>query len=450
LDEFIKICINKLYNVGNFYFIMEVKEIKPGTKVKIKTRKEDISCRVLESPRSDIVLVKLNSGYNIGIREEDILDLEVVKDKKEKEEKKIDLKIRKGLKNIALVVTGGTISSRLDYKTGGVKWLTDPEELLKFYPEILEIANISKIEVPFMKASEDMDSKDWEVIAKSVEGLLNDSSIEGVIVTHGTDFLHYTAAALSFSLRNLNKPVVLTYSQRSSDRASSDARLNLQCAARVAVSDIAEVVLVGHGTINDDFCFAIRGTKVRKMHTSRRDTFRAINDKPIAKVFSDKLEILRDYNVRDNKKKVELRNKFSDKVVLLKFYPGLDPGIFDYLLERGIKGVVIEASGLGHVATSDARKNIISKIKKLVNSGVVVGVTPQTLYGKLNPWVYSNGREFLETGAIFLRDILPETAFVKMSWILGDKELRKNVKENLGNNFEKEFNEFISEDEFLN
>ncbi len=428
---------------------MEVREIKSGTKVILKTKSEEIECRVLESPRRDIILVKLDSGYNIGIKEEDILDFKVIKEKKESK-KKLELKSKKGLKNVALVVTGGTISSRLDYKTGGVKWLIEPEELLKFYPEILEFANISKIEVPFMKASEDMDAKDWGIIAETVANLLNDSDIEGVIVTHGTDFLHYTAAALSFSLRNVNKPVVLTYSQRSSDRASSDARLNLQCAAQIAVSDIAEVMLVGHGTTEDTFCYAMRGTKVRKMHTSRRDTFRPINDKPIAKVYLDKIEYFGNYNVRDNKKKVELRNKFSDKVVLLKFYPGMDSEIFDYLLEKGIKGVVIEASGLGHVATSDARKNVLSKIKKLVNSGIVVVVAPQTLYGKLDPLVYSNGREFLKTGAIFLKDILPETAFVKLGWVLANKELNKNAKRNLEENFSREFSEFISEDEFLN
>lgn len=447
---FLKIIVfNKLYNIENFCFIMEVREIKSGTKVILKTKSEEIECRVLESPRRDIILVKLDSGYNIGIKEEDILDFKVIKEKKESK-KKLELKSKKGLKNVALVVTGGTISSRLDYKTGGVKWLIEPEELLKFYPEILEFANISKIEVPFMKASEDMDAKDWGIIAETVANLLNDSDIEGVIVTHGTDFLHYTAAALSFSLRNVNKPVVLTYSQRSSDRASSDARLNLQCAAQIAVSDIAEVMLVGHGTTEDTFCYAMRGTKVRKMHTSRRDTFRPINDKPIAKVYLDKIEYFGNYNVRDNKKKVELRNKFSDKVVLLKFYPGMDSEIFDYLLEKGIKGVVIEASGLGHVATSDARKNVLSKIKKLVNSGIVVVVAPQTLYGKLDPLVYSNGREFLKTGAIFLKDILPETAFVKLGWVLANKELNKNAKRNLEENFSREFSEFISEDEFLN
>src|SRR3989338_6922444 len=150
-----------------------------------------------------------------------------------------------------------------------------------------------------MKASENMDIKDWKLISESVAKLCNDSSIDGVIVTHGTDTLHYTASALSFSLKNLNKPIVLTYSQRSSDRASSDARLNLICAARAAASEIAEVMLVGHANSSDDYCYALLGSKVRKMHTSRRDTFRPINTEPLAKVFPDKIQILGEYRAKD-------------------------------------------------------------------------------------------------------------------------------------------------------
>jgi len=215
--------------------------------------------------------------------EADILDLRVLKEKSEKKVESVKVDAKKELKNIALVVTGGTIASKLDPKTGAVKWLTDVDELLRFYPGLTEIANIKKIEVPFMKASENMDVGDWKKICDVVGKLVNDSDIDGVIVTHGTDFLHYTATALSFALRDLNKPVVLTYSQRSIDRASSDANLNLICATRVAVSDIAEVMLVGHATNEDSYCYALPGTKVRKMHTSRRDTFRPINDSPFAK-----------------------------------------------------------------------------------------------------------------------------------------------------------------------
>jgi glutamyl-tRNA(Gln) amidotransferase subunit D len=429
---------------------MNIKNIKSGQKVKLSTKKGDFECRILESPEKGILLIKLNSGYNIGIREEDILDLELIKEK-ESRKKLEDVKIDKDLPNIALIVTGGTISSKLDYKTGGVKWLTDPKELLFYYPDVLKIANIVKIETPFMKASENMDFKDWKKISESVKKFLDDDEIEGVIVTHGTDFLHYTSSALAFSLRNLNKPVVLTYSQRSSDRASSDANLNLQCAARAAVSDIAEVMIVGHANTDDNYCYALPATKVRKMHTSRRDTFRPINSKPIAKIWPEKIEKILGYNKKENKK-VKLENNFKGNVALVKFYPGQDPKILDYYLENNYKGLVIEVSGLGHLIT-EGKNNWIPRIKKLIKKGVVVCAVPQTFYGRLHPFVYSAGRELEKSGMIFLEDMLPETAFVKLSWVLGNNKLNKSynlIKQAMLKNYAREINNCLSEDEFLN
>ena len=310
---------------------------------------------------------------------------------------------------------------------------------MKFYPELKEIANVKKIDVPFMIASESMTSEHWKKIAKSVKEMIDDPSIEGVIITHGTDFLHYTSAALSFMLRNLSKPVVLTYSQRSIDRASSDARLNLVCAAHMALSECAEVMLVGHGSINDDYCLAIRGTKVRKLDSSRRDAFKPVNDKPIAKVWGDgRVEIMGDFRVR-NKGKTELDDSFSDKVALVKFYPGQDSSILDFYALKH-KGIVIEVGGLGHLPVSEAGHSWITTLKKHIRNGFVVCAAAQTVFGRLNPLVYSNGRELVEAGVIFLEDMLAETAFVKLGWVLGHYGWKKNVKEKMLENISGELN----------
>jgi len=436
---------------------MKIKAIEPGSLVKLKTREEELQAIVLESHDPEIILLKLNSGYNIGIKEEEILDIKVLKKPaklKEKHEREAEEKLKrdKTKPNIALIITGGTISSQLDPTTGAVKWLTRPDELLKFYPEISNIANISKIEIPFMKASENMDSEDWKKIAKTAQKLLNNSNISGIIITHGTDFLHYTSAALSFFLSNLNKPVVLTYSQRSSDRASSDTRLNLLCAARAAISEIAEVMLVGHASINDDFCYAIPGTKVRKMHTSRRDTFKPINTKPIAKIWPDKIERISNYNLRDERKKVELNAHFNKKVALLKFYPGMKPNLIEHLAKNN-KGIVIEASGLGHLAiTKEARNNLLPKLKKAIKKGTVICAAPQTIFGRLDPYVYSPGRQLVEAGIIFLEDMLSETALVKLGWVLGNKKWarsKEKIKEIMLQNIAGEFNPRIEQSEFI-
>ena len=419
------------------------KDASVGDRIRIKVAKEEIEGILLESHEVGVVLIKLDSGYNIGVARDNILDIKVLKKAEKIEKKEAEFKPSHKKPIIDLIMTGGTISSSLDVKTGAVKWLTSPGELFKFYPEIFELADIRIIN-PFMKASENMSAEDWQKIAKIAVKSLNDENVKGVIVTHGTDFLHYTSAALSFMIKNLNKPLVLTYSQRSSDRGSSDSELNLYCSAKMALSDVAEVMLVGHASSSDDFCYALPGTKVRKMHTSRRDTFKAINSGPIAKITRANVEILRDYNKR-NKNKAILDDSFEEKVALVKFYPGQSPNILDYYAKEGFRGIVIEMSGLGHVLT-EGSNNWVPVIKELVKKGITICAAPQTLYGRLDPLVYSPGRELEKAGVIYLKDILPETAFVKLGWVLGHKEWKNNIKEKLLENISEEFNDRLGEE----
>ena len=426
---------------------MEKPKAKPGDYVEVHLSKIIYEGVLLETPGSEkgIVLLKLDSGYNIGFNKKDILE---IKFKRKISESKKDFEIKKSPEkpNIAMIITGGTIASRYDSKTGGASNLTKPEDLFKYYPDVFKHANIVKVEIPFMKSSEDMDFRDWQKIAKTAEKLLNDSNIKGIIITHGTDTLHYTSAALSFFLRNLQKPVVLTYSQRSIDRASSDANLNLQCAALMAVSDFAEVMIVGHGTNNDDFCYAMPGTKVRKMHTSRRDAFKTINAGPFAKVFPNRIEIISAHN-KSNGGKTKIDAKFEDKIALIKIHPGEKPDVLDYYVKNKFKGIVLETTGLGHVP-SNGKNSWLSKLKEIQRKGIIVCATAQTIYGRLDPYVYSNGRKLLETGVIFLEDMLSETAFVKLGWVLGHSEWAKNkeiVREKMLENFSRELNPRLEE-----
>jgi len=418
-------------------------DARPGDYVEIHRDKEIYEGVLLEAPVSEkgIILLKLDNGYNIGFNKKDVREIKLV-EKAVEEKENFKVEQIKGKPAIGFVVTGGTIASKLDPKTGAVKWLESPETLFKFYPEIFEVANVVKVEVPFLKGSENLDFKDWQKLAKVVGEMVNNENIKGVIVTHGTDTLHYTASALSFFLRGLTKPVVLTYSQRSIDRASSDAQLNLKCAAIAALSDIAEVMIVGHATASDDYCYALRATKTRKMHSSRRDAFKSVNIKPFAKINEDGLEIIGKYNLR-SKGKVKVDLKFEEKVALLKFYPGQSPDILDYYLKKGYKGIVIEAFGLGQIATKEARLSWTNKLKEVVKKGLVVCMTAQTIYGQLNPNVYSTGRELADTGVIYLKDMLSETAFIKLGWVLGHKNW--NVKEKMLENFSGEFNSRLEE-----
>jgi glutamyl-tRNA(Gln) amidotransferase subunit D len=416
---------------------------KPGDLVEVHLGKTIYEGILLENPNSErgIILLKIENGYNIGFNKKEILKIVKIKERKNQEEK---LEIKKDNKksNIAMIITGGTIASSYDSKTGGVHPLTNPESLFRFYPELFEIVNVVKIEVPFMKFSEEMNFKDWQKIARTTEKLLNDSNIKGIIITHGTDFLHYTSTALSFFLGKLNKPVVLTYSQRSIDRASSDANLNLQCSALAAISDIAEVMLVGHASEEDNFCFAIRGTKVRKMHSSRRDAFKSINCKPFAKLSKDTIEKISEYHLRNNRR-VKLDLKFNEKVALVKIYPGQSTDILNYYVKNKYKGIILELSGIGN-ASSDW----IKKIKELSGKGIVFCGVSQCINGRVDGLVYSSGRKLLDAGVIYLEDMLAETALVKLGWVLGHKEWSKSkekIKEKMLENIAGEFNKRLEE-----
>ena len=412
----------------------------PGDEVRLRLAKEELDGRVLESSDNSIILLKLDTGYNVGIDKENILAGRVLKKFKEesKREEVIEEKYEGGKERIGLIVTGGTIASKLDSRTGGVAPLTELGEFKRFYPELFEMVNVKKIEIPFMQLSENIGWEEWKKLAKCVKEMLDDGEIKGVVITHGTDFLGYTSAALSFFLRNLGKPVVLTYAQKSIDRASSDANLNLQCAARFAVSDYAGVVLVGHAFSDDGYCYALRGCKARKLHSSRRDAFKSVNEGPLAKVWPDKIEFLEKRKERF-KGRVEIDDEFSEKVALLNFYPGQDPAILDYYALK-YKGVVIEGSGLGHVSTF-GDKSWLVKLKKHIREGLVVCMTTQCVYGRVDGFVYKTGRELSEAGVIFLEDMLAETAFVKLGWVLGHYGWKGKVKEKMLDNIAGELNE---------
>ncbi|MDA3837322.1 MAG: Glu-tRNA(Gln) amidotransferase subunit GatD [Nanoarchaeota archaeon] len=417
-----------------------------GDRVEVHKIKEIYEGVYLPSPEAGTFLLKLDNGYNIGFNRKDVNEIKLIKKRKEVETH-FEIVSDGSKPTIGLVMIGGTISAKLNPGKGGVDWVDTPEELFKIYPNLFNKVNV-KVESPFMKGSENMDFKDWQKVAKVIGKMLNDKSISGVILTQGTDTLHYTSAALSFFLRDLNKPVIVTYSQRSIDRASSDASLNLECSVQAAISNVAEVMTVGHANSNDNFCYAILGTKVKKLHSSRRDAFRPVNSEPILKISPEKLEYLSNFNPRENKKKVILDVSFEEKIGVIKFIPGQNPSILDYYLENGYKGIIIEFMGIGDIAVSGARLPWTKKLKEVMDKGMIVCATPQTMNGRLQPLVYVTGRELANSGIIFLEDMLTETAFVKLSWVLGHEDWAKDkevVKEKMLFNFAKELNPRITE-----
>ena len=370
------------------------------------------------------IVMKIPTGYNIGV------DIDTVTDMKETGYKKANYKIpekefpvTEGLPHVKLFGTGGTIASRLDYRTGAVIPAFSPGELYGAVPELADICNLTTEKV-FAVFSENMGPSQYMQLAVRI-GEEIEKGIDGIVIGHGTDTLHHTGAALTFMVQNSPVPIVLVGSQRSSDRPSSDAALNLMHAMKAAGhSDIAEVMVCMFGPTSDDYGLLHKGTRVRKMHSSYRSTFRTIGDIPLAMVNREKITPLKqNYNRRRNDKNVKILPYFSDKVSMLYYYPGMKPDTLDALVDNGYKGIVIVGTGLGHV-----NKELYPAIERAHAKGVVMYMTLQTIWGYVHMFVYDTGRDMMAKGIIPGGNMLPEVAFIKLGWALGQTEDPEEVK----------------------
>ena len=361
----------------------------------------------------DVLILKVKSGYNVGVRITEGAEVTVVERPAARERPESEVEFREGLPKIVLIGTGGTIASYVDYRTGAVHPALSTSDMVNAVPEVRELANIDA-RVLFSIFSENMDPAHWQELAQAVADEIN-AGADAVIIPHGTDTMGYTAAALAFMLGDVPKPVILVGAQRSSDRPSSDATSNLMACVRFATKgDRSGVFVVMHDTGGDDSFAVHTGPRVRKMHTSRRDAFRSINAPLAAHVDAEgNVEVYSD-GPRVRPGEAVARTDLETSVVLLQYYPGMDPGLFEPIFMQS-KGVVIAGSGLGHVC-----EGLIPLIKKATDGGTVVVLTSQCLNGRTNLNVYTTGRDMLRAGAVTVLDMLPETAYVKLMWALAN------------------------------
>ena len=386
---------------------------------------------------ADCIVLKLKSGYNVGIAcagKEEVEVKLLKKGTRKPTKQEPPATVAKGA--LSILGCGGTISSKVEYLTGAVSPSMSASDLLAAVPELKSIGTINARSL-FKIASDDMNPEHWKVMASEAAKDIK-AGASGVVLTHGTDTMGYSAAALSFMLRT-PVPVVFVGSQRSSDRGSSDNVVNLLCAAVIAKSDMAEVGVCMHAGTSDDTCAFHRGTRVRKMHTSRRDAFRSINAKPLATIDykTRKVKVLDSNYAKRGSRKLELDDNITPNVALIYAHPGIRPEFIKKL--DSYDGIVVAGTGLGHVPTNSMNNklavSILPEVKALVQGGIPVVMAPQTIYGRLNLNVYSGGRLLDEAGVIGDGcDWLPETALVKLMWVLGHTkkmdEVRKLMLEN--------------------
>ncbi len=383
------------------------------------------------------IVVKLDNGYNIGVDISTVTRIEVVECHELPRVTPPELAPNPQLPRTKILGCGGTIASKVEYETGAVKPAMNPAELVELIPELAELTNLD-VEVVFNILSEDMTPRHWVTIAEKVYKAI-EQEVDGVVVTHGTDTMSYTAAALAFSLQKLPTPIVLVGAQRSSDRPSTDAALNLLAAVITTLhAPFGEVAVIMHGTPADTVALAHRGVKVRKMHSSRRDAFQSINDKPLALIdlASRSIKMINDrYIPRAPHEELQFKPVFDERVAIVKAYPGFQSEIIDMLVDRGFHGIVIEGTGLGHIGSY-----VIESIKRAIEQGIAIVMTTQTLFGRVNMNVYTTGRKLIEAGVIPGEDMLPEVAYVKLSWVLAQTRDLKKVREMMLTNYVNEIN----------
>tara|TARA_B100001250_G_scaffold233050_1_gene200115 strand:- start:557 stop:1822 length:1266 start_codon:yes stop_codon:yes gene_type:complete len=367
----------------------------------------------------NIIIIKLDNGYNIGISTEDA-KMSVISKAKKKDVVVNSRKENKKLPNISILGTGGTIASFVDYKTGAVSPAITAEQLVNSVKALDEVANVSA-EPLFSLASEDMKPEHWEGMAVKIKEM-HDKNNHGIVIGHGTDTMSYSAAALSFQLPEISNPVIFTGAQRSPDRPSSDAHLNLVGAAKAAMSDLGEISIAMHETTDDENVAIWRGNRTRKAHSSKRDAFVSPNEGPIG-IVKDKIEWKRKY--RSTVKETEIQAGFDDNIGLVWSHPGLKVEDWENMVS-GKNGIVIAGTGLGHI-----NSDLLGTIQN-TSKDIPVAMSSQCLAGSTNLNVYRNGRKLLESGVVETYDMLPETALVKMMWL--SKHNHDNVKEMMGQN----------------
>ncbi len=408
---------------------LSLSKIQVGDTISITKDGEEFTGVLM--PRSQVgsddahIIIKLTSGYNIGLRLDEVTIIRRIKSGKRKRSTHVeDSSERKNLPNVSILSTGGTIASKVDYRTGAVNPALSAQDLYDTVPELRNYANVHA-KVIMSVLSENILPADWTKIARNVVSEIK-TGTDGVVIAHGTDTLGITSAALSFALQNLPVPVVLVGSQRSSDRPSSDAAMNLVGAVNLATkADAAEVMVLMHAETGDSYLHAHRGTRVRKLHTSRRDAFQSVNEYPLFKI--DEVTVQELYppiQRRNPERKIKLKPKFEEKVALLKTFPGIEGILVENLIDAEYRGIVIEGTGLGHTPDS-----LQQSIKKAIDAGIIVAMTSQCIFGRTDMNVYRSGVELLDIGVISCEDMLPETALVKLMWVLANSKDSTTAKD---------------------
>ncbi len=415
---------------------------KPGTPVKLVVKtwagKAEHSGIALPSSGDKLVTMKLQNGYNVSFPESYVDSFEVLDEMPSIEDEIEEVRPQdESLPLVHLIHTGGTIASKVDYATGAVTARFDPHELLDAVPELRGIARIRAVKLGNMW-SDDLRPRHWNRMLKATEEAFAEGAV-GCVITHGTDTLHLSAAAMSYGWSGQGgRPpgrIVLTGSQRSPDRGSSDAAENLIASVHWAAHGPApsgyrdSSVVIVHASSSDGNCAVLPGCACRKYHSSRRDAFKPINQEVLAHVSIDSNGAKIDYSPEAHDARIEAISPkpFDESVRIAQFIsdPHLHPDQVQGAIDSGFDALLFHGTGLGHLPISDPEEDSLENTRlrmmledHISNEGVVVVVT-NAIHGAVNMNVYSKGRDQQDIGIIGHGSLCPPgSALVKLHHLL--------------------------------
>ena len=423
-----------------------------GTSIRliVKTWAGDGTYTGLTLPSSgpNLITIKLQNGYNISFPESYVKSFEILSKPSDTTTLDVNNQVQdESLPLVYLIHTGGTIASKVDYKTGAVSATFEPNDLLNSIPEIKEIARIKVLKLGNMW-SDDLRPRHWNKMLKATEKAFSEGA-KGVVITHGTDTLHLSAAAMAYGWSgNGQRPpgrIVLTGSQRSPDRGSSDAAENIIASVMWAANgpqpsgyrDTSVVIL--HAKSSDGKCAVLPGCASRKYHSSRRDSFKSINQGPLAHIIINKKEIsikMSEFEPFEARFEASTPSLFDEKIKIAEFISGphLQPSLVESAIKLDFNALLFHGTGLGHLPIANPEDDSVENIKlrtvldDFCGGGGVAVVVAQTIHGPINMDVYSKGRQQQKIGIIGHKSLCPPgSSLVKLHYLLSQGKGREVV-----------------------
>ncbi len=316
--------------------------------------------------------------------------------------------------NVLLIHTGGTIGMIRDHESGVLKPDLFYESLTRVVPELSDIADI-QVEIPFAMDSSEFNASHWRQLGQLIKGKID--GIDGVVITHGTDTLAYTASALSYMLMNVPVPVILTGAQKPLSELRTDARTNFINSIELATRNIHEVCIFFDDKL-------MRGNRTIKSSIDHFDAFSSPNYPLLARVGID-VEIYRS-NILQTSGLFHIFDSFDNSIAIYKSFPGCRDDYFQP--PENIRAIVIISYGAGNIALQESQ--LLGRVEQWLAANKIVVIMSETKSGRMNPALYEAGNKLLKMGALHSGDMTFEASITKLMFLLGQYQdyaiIRKN------------------------